>query len=175
MNKRGQPVKNENIDTRVLIDFLNESPERWEGVKCSALIAMKNGKKVEDICEIVGITRETLRTWRKSFENEGTNGLKLKKRQGRPSKLDLEQQLSLKNALMKTPEELGFQQAIWDGNLVCVYLKKNFNIKLELRAAQNWMKKLGFTRQYPRRKYIKADAAEREKFKKKIRQSFLKK
>jgi hypothetical protein len=45
MNKRGQPVKNENIDTQVLIDFLNESPQRWEGVKCPALIAMKNGKK----------------------------------------------------------------------------------------------------------------------------------
>jgi transposase len=87
-----------------------------------------------------------LRTWRKSFEREGANGLKLKKRQGRPPKLDFEQKMSLKNALIKMPEEMGFQQAILDGNLVCVYLPKKFNIKFKLRAAQNWMKKLGCTR-----------------------------
>lgn len=69
-------------------------------------------KKAENICEIVGVGRETLRTWRKSFESEGANELKLKKRQGRPPELDFEQQMSLKNALIKTPEELGFQQAM---------------------------------------------------------------
>jgi len=174
MKKRGQPVKNKNIDIEVLKSFLNESPERWEGVKCSALIAMKNGKDVQDICEIVGITRETLRNWRQSFENKGTSGLKSEKPSGRPPKLNPNMQEALKAALLKTPEELGYQQAIWDGNLVCVYLKDKFKIEIKPRAAQYWMKKLGFTRQYPRRKYIKADPVEQEKFKKKIKKSFLK-
>jgi len=131
MKKRGQPVKNKNIDTQVLIDFLNESPKRWEGVKCSALIAMKNGKDVNDICEIIGVSRETLRNWRQSFESEGVNGLKSKARPGRPPRLNSAAQEGLKAALMKTPEELGYQQAIWDGNLVCVYLKEKFGVKIK--------------------------------------------
>lgn len=175
MKKRGQPAKIENIDVQALMNFLSESPERWEGVKCTALIALKNGKCVEDICKIIGITREALRKWRISFEREGVNGLKIKKSKGRPPKLNQEHQSALKEALMKTPEELGFQQAIWDGNLVCEFLKKEFCVAIKPRSAQYWMNKLGFSRQYPRRKYVKADVAAQEKFKKNIKQKFLKK
>ena len=96
-----------------------------------------------------------MRNWRQSFESEGVNGLKSKARPGRPPRLNSAAQVSLKAALMKTPEKLGYQQAIWDGNLVCVYLKEKFGVKIKSRSAQNWMKKLGFTRQYPRRKYIR--------------------
>jgi len=97
----------------------------------------------------LNITRESIRVWRNQFQEEGLAALVGgKKRKGRNSKFTNE----IKAALMKTldtpPEDLGFQQKIWDGKLVVEYLKKEWKITVSVRTAQNWINKLGIRKNY---------------------------
>jgi transposase len=164
MNKRGKPVDISAINIADLEEWIKSSPDRISAVKCQALIALSKGVSVSNVCVVLDVTRETLSQWRKRLSLEGVNGLCLKTGQGRKSGLTQQIEDDLKVQLLKTPSELGYSQAIWDGKLVCKYLSEKHSHTIAVRTAQDWLIKIGFTRQRPRYQFNKADAELNEKF-----------
>jgi transposase len=79
----------------------------------------------------------------------------------------------LKNTVIKSPEESGYKQAVWDGKLICRFLEEKRDIQISVRTSQNWLKKINFTRQKPRKKYEKGNIEEIEAFKKKVEEETL--
>ncbi|HAW49816.1 TPA: hypothetical protein DCX16_02550 [bacterium] len=168
MNTKGRPPKTEGIDVFALQSWMSLNPSRWEGVKCQALIALANRERVSTICRILNVSRESLRLWRKAVENKGPQGLTSRPRKGRPPRLTKEVQQDLKEAVLKPPSFFNYSKSIWDGKLVCRYLLEKHNIQIKIRAAQYWLNKLGFSRQRPRHKLIKADPVKQTIFKETI-------
>jgi transposase len=83
---------------------------------------------------------------------------------GRKTGLTNEIKKDLKRVVLKPPMKMGYTQAIWDGKLVCDYLEKNHSIEIAVRTAQDWLKKVGFTRQRPRYEFKKTDKIANAKF-----------
>lgn len=73
--------------------------------------------------------------------------------------------------LLKTPSELGYTQAIWDGKLVCKYIKEKYSLTIAVRTSQDWLHKIGFTRQRSRYSFNKADIELNEQFKADIKKN----
>ncbi len=160
---KGRKAKTDQIKVAELEEWIAKDINRSLGVRCQALIALKKKIGVNIICKVLGISRECLRLWRKTVEAEGF--IKHPKT-GRKSELTEEIRILLKEILLESPEKLGYKQVIWDGKLICKFLEEKKQIIISVRTAQNWLKKIGFTRQKPRKKYKKGDDMEIEAFKK---------
>lgn len=162
----GRKAKTELINISELKEWIQKDINRISGVKCQALISLKNNVSVNDICKVLGVTRESIRLWRKTIEAEGPEGFIKHPKPGRNSGLTKEIEITLKEALSLNPEKYGYRQAIWDGKLVCKFLFEIKGITISVRTAQYWLKEIGLTRQRPRKKYKQTDEAEIEAFKK---------
>jgi len=165
--RRGRKAKTEAINISELNEWLQKDINRSAGIKCQALISIKNNVSVSDVCKVLGVTRECVRLWRKTIEKDGPEGFVKYRKTGRKSALTYEIKLLLQSALTESPQTLGYNQAVWDGKLVCKFLMEKQKINISVRTAQNWLNEINFTRQRPRKKYSKENKEEIEIFKKK--------
>jgi len=171
MKTRGKPVDISSINVAELQKWLKAEPERNIALKCQALIALAKGVSVKSVCIVLDISRESLSQWRKLVSNEGIIGFRQKSGRGRKSGLTKQIEEDLKVQLLKTPSELGYKQAIWNGKLVCKYLAEKYSKIIAVRTAQDWLKKIGLTRQRPRYHFNKADPELNEKFKTEVKKN----
>jgi len=155
------------INEELLNQWLKKEVNRTAGIKCQALISLKNGVSVSDICKVLGVTRESIRLWRKTIEKDGPDGFIKHHKTGKRSGLTEEIKILLKTSVIQSPEQFNYKQTVWDGKLVCRFLKEKKGIIISVRTAQNWLKKINFTRQKPRKKYKKGNDEEIKSFKKK--------
>lgn len=163
----GRKAKTERINIEELNKWIALNSNRKAGIKCQALISLKKGVSVNDVCKVLYISRESVRLWRKIVETEGPNGFIMRPKTGRKSGLTEDIKTFLKASILKSPSELGYKQAIWDGKLMCKLLNEKKGIKISIRTSQYWLRKIGFTRQMPRKKYKNSNDTENEAFKKK--------
>jgi len=164
MKTRGKPVDISAINADELKRWIQDDTNRQNAIKCQALIALTKNISVNAVCTVLGVTRETLSQWRKRIAKEGIVGLTAKAGKGRKTSLTKQIEEDLKVQLLKTPSELGYTQAIWDGKLVCKYIKEKYSLTIAVRTSQDWLRKIGFTRQRPRYSFNKADQNLNEQF-----------
>ncbi len=164
--KRGRKAITNSINEVELNEWIKLDLNRSAGIKCQALISLKNNVSVTNICKVLGVTRECVRLWRKTIEKDGPEGFIKYPKTGKTSGLTEEIKTLLKTVVVQSPEKLNYKQVIWDGKLVCRFLSDNKNVKISVRTAQNWLKAINFTRQKPRKKFKQANEDEIETFKK---------
>ncbi len=141
--KLGKPVDISGIDPQELKNWIKQDKTRWVAIKCQSLIALSNGASVTEVCNVLDVTRESLRVWRNRFKSEGTQGLIAQKRKGKKSHLTMEVRDDLKNVTLKSPVEFGYGEKYWNGKLIRSYLKENWGIEIAIRTVQNWLLKTG--------------------------------
>jgi len=171
VSTRGRKAKTDSLNIDELKDWIMKDINRSAGIKCQALISLKSNVSVNDICKVLGVTRESVRLWRKTIETDGPEGFIKYLKTGRKSGLSQDVKALINSAVIESPEKLNYKQAIWDGKLICRLLKEKLNIEISVRTAQNWLKELGLTRQRPRKMYIKGNEEEIEAFKKSRRRN----
>lgn len=162
----GRKAKTECINISELENWIKADLNRLASIKCQALISLKKNVKVKDICKVLGVSRESVRTWRIRVENEGPDGFIKHPKTGRKSGLTDEIKEFLKVAVTQPTGKYNYKQAVWDGKLVCRLLEEKKGIEISVRTAQNWLHKIGLSRQKPRKKYKQGDDVEIKTFKK---------
>lgn len=151
--KEGQAIVSESADNK----FVH---------RVSMVNLMLAGISAETLSQYCGDSKRTLISWVQKVDNEGWNSLLAKKQEGRPKRLNGEQEELIRNALMNDPAEAGYN--VWDGPSLSDYILKTFNVTLGVRACQNLMHRLGFSlirpQTYP--SLENPDDTAREEFKK---------
>ena len=147
--------------------FIKNDINRQAGIKCQALLSLKNNVSISDVCKVLGVTRESVRLWRKTLEKDGPDGFVKYHKTGRISKLTPAIEDFIKASIILAPSNFGYHQSIWDGKLLCKLLLEKQNTSIGVRAAQNWLKKIGFSRQTPRKKLKQGCVDDIDAFKKK--------
>jgi transposase len=79
-------------------------------------------------------------------------------RAGRPMRLTEMQIQSLAKDMVRSPEEFGYDQAIWDGALLGHHLENTFHVTLGVRQCQRIFHHLGMRLLRPRTSPKGADA-----------------
>lgn len=171
MKKRGQPVDISAINVTELEQWIHQDITRVNAIKCQALLALTKDVSVESVCAVLGTTRETLRQWRKRIAKKGIQGLDIISGRGRKTRLTKKIKNDLKRVVLKPPIKTGYNQAIWNGKLVCKYLSDKYSMEIAVRTAQDWLNKIGFTRQRPRYKFNKTDEVENARFEEEIKKN----
>ena len=142
-NKPGKPVDISGINPQELKDWIRQDETRWTAIKCQSLIALYNGVSVTQVCNVLNVTRESLRVWRNQLKREGTQGLISHQKKGRKSCLTPEVEDDLKKIILKSPDEYGYEEKYWNAKLIGLYLKKNWGIEIAIRTTQSWLLKTG--------------------------------
>ncbi len=130
------------INITEVMDWLN-SDDRAKGIiKCQAIISLYNGNSMQDVCAVLGITRETVRKWKERLRQGGIASLLSVRKVGKRSRISAEQQRELENILKHRPSKYGFDGKKWTGQILKTYLQKKWKIKIGVRAAQLWLKQM---------------------------------
>lgn len=171
MKKKGRPIDLSGINPEKLQAWINQDRTRKDAIKCQSLISLTKGVSVTNVCKVLGVTRETVSQWRRRLRKEGIKFLERLSNQGRKSQLTESMKRLIKSHVLKSPNKSGYQQALWDGKLVCKLVKDQKGLVISVRTAQYWLKKIGFSWQRPRKRFKRANKKEKQEFKDAIKKN----
>ena len=125
-----------------------------------------SGMSRKEAAEAAGMDRQTLRDWVIRYNAHGVDGLQDCGRDGRPPRLDLQEQAELIRIVLAGPDP--------ETDGISAYTREDLVRMCETRFGKSFhpssmgrlLKRLGFSRQKARPSHPKKDAAEAEAFKK---------
>lgn len=140
--KRGRNVDISGININEIKTWINTNKFVKTIIKCQSIIALSNGVAMNNVCAVMGTTRESVRKWKVELRKYGLSGLVKEKKVGKRSKLTNEKKSELKKILKSSPRKYGYDKNRWTGLLVKNIVGEKWNLNISIRSAQLWLKKI---------------------------------
>ena len=128
--------------------------ERWH-----ALWLLCRGLTASATAEALGRDAHTIGRWATAFNEGGPAALIFEQSGGSPPALREEQQAELQAAVQKTPATAGIALANWNWKVVWQFLSERFGVSLSRSTCLDYLHRLGFAFQRPKKRLLKADEA----------------
>ncbi len=138
----GRKVDLSGINVQDVAIWLNSNKCVKNAIKCQAIVSLYKGNSMQNVCAVLGITRETVRKWKQKLRKDGIDGLLTEKKVGKRSRISPEQQKELRIILKQKPHRYGFEKNKWSGVIVQNLLETKWGISIGVRTAQIWIQKL---------------------------------
>ena len=151
-----------------LMSVLQRAYERGDvrGVKqISAILRIHEGQKVKFVAELLGVTVQTGYNWLKAFLLEGCASFQLKRSPGRKPRLSKAQKQELKQCLLSSPTDHGYDCGCWNSLLVQDLIYKKWGVLYHRGYICNLLHNLGFSWQKARFVSDHLDHAKRKEWK----------
>ena len=125
---------------------------------------IKQGIKKGEVAQLLGVNKNTVSNWWKSYTARGRAGLSEKKR-GAPSEakklLSTAQEKAIQKMLIDTmPDQLKLDYALWTRKAVQELVKREFDISLAVNTMGDYLRRWGFTPQKPKKRAYEQRPAE---------------
>ena len=157
-------ITNKTVTREALLQMAEKIPGAWIGFRIAAILMILQGWRSTQIAELFDVTRWSVVKWIQKVNAQGVSGLEEGDRPGRPSRIDESVQKELEKALERDPREFGLKRNRWDGIVVVEYLERVHGVKLHVRQAQRWIRRLGFSLRRPIYRYAQATTEGVEEF-----------
>ncbi|WP_028316587.1 helix-turn-helix domain-containing protein [Desulfatibacillum aliphaticivorans] len=120
---------------------------------------------IGNVAEVMGVAKETIWRWAKSYEKDGMEGLYPKPRRAKSSKLSPKQKQEVLQWIdnCETPEG---KPVHWTLERLRQSIKDHYGITLGINTIWVWLRKEGCKLKTPRPRHYKGDAAAQADFKK---------
>ncbi|MBI1759661.1 MAG: IS630 family transposase [Actinobacteria bacterium] len=123
-----------------------------------AVQLMEQGRSVEEITDILGVSRSSVFDWQRKYRVGGLAALSTKFASGRPTTLSEEQMTQLCSLLVgKDPRRYGLGFALWTRKLVGELIHQRFGHRLSPMTVGRILRKLGMSPQRPVYRATQAD------------------
>ena len=143
----------------------------WIGIRIAALLLWLAGWKSTAIAELFGVSRWAVCQWMGLANAQGLRSVQPHPAPGRKPRLSPAVQKQLELALQAPPEQFGLDRTRWDGVLVVEYLRRFHQVELQVRQAQRYVRRLGFTLQMPSYRYLQATRKGVAKFQRAVKKN----
>jgi transposase len=118
--------------------------------RVSACEALENGVSVDDIAEVLKVSRSSIFEWQKTYRARGSDALRTKKTRGPKSKLDDGQLSQLYRLIVgNDPRQLSFGLALWTRGMIQELIFRQFGVRLSLARVGVVLANLGLSAQRP--------------------------
>jgi len=128
----------------------------------------KKSKKILEIADIVGVSRNTVGIWLKKYESDGLRSLQNKKRgrkYGEQRTLTKEQEREVQKLIQdKTPDQLKMAFALWNRKAIKELIFRLYSIVMPIRTVGDYLKRWGFTPQRPLKRAYEQSPAKIQKW-----------
>ena len=144
MNKTkvGRPVDLSGINISEIENWISINGISRKILICQSIISLNNGASMSNVCDVLGVTRESVRLWKEQFRKSGLQGVLKEKKVGKRSKLNTEKKEELKKVVKLSPKKQGYKTKKWSGVLIQDYALKMWEYEISLRTAQLWLAKV---------------------------------
>lgn len=115
------------------------------------------GKEPVDIAASLKVDDQTVRRWRRVWQQHGRDGLRSKAHPGRRALMSEDQRQALVQMLLKPPTENGFNKHIWTTSMIAALIEREFKITYHPDRVGVILHTLGFTWQKPQRRARERD------------------
>ena len=149
-------ITNKSITRESLLKMAEKIPGAWIGLRIAAMILILEGWKSTQVASLFDVSRWSVVKWIQKVNDQGIQGIEEGQRSGRPSRMNKEIEKDLEDALSRDPREFGLKRNRWDGIVVVEYIERVHGVKIKVRQAQRWIKRLGFSLKMPIYKYAQA-------------------
>lgn len=140
--KTGRPVDISGINIEEIEEWMYSNKISRKILICQSIISLNNGVPMKDVCNVLGVTRESVRLWKGQFRQYGLQGVLKEKKVGKRSKLNVAQKEELKFIVKCSPRKQGYKTKKWTGLLIQDFVLKNWKLEISLRTAQLWLSKV---------------------------------
>ena len=164
-------ITNKSVTREALLEMAEKIPGAWVGIRIAALLLLLEGWKSSQIARLFGLTRWSVVRWIEGVNEKGVLAVEAKRQPGRPCRLDEQIQRALEKDLEKSPRALGLKRNRWDGVVVVEYLERIHGVRLKVRQAQRWIRRLGFSLRQPIYRYAQATTEGVEEFRKTVKKT----
>ena len=127
-------------------------------VRLRALLLIHEGKTLEQVGQILEVARSTVQRWIERYRCNGVTGLLVRgPYQGKKPRLSLDQKREVAVMVREGPENSGLDTGVWTAPIIADLVKRRFGIGYSPSQIRRLLHELGFSLQYPRQEYSKAD------------------
>jgi len=141
-NKVGRPVDIFGINIYELEVWMDSNKLARKSLICQSIIALNKDVPMKEVCNVLGVTRESVRLWKEQLRREGLDGLLKEKKVGKRSMLNQIKKEELREIVRLSPKKQGYKTKNWTGLLVKHLVLKKWRFKISLRTAQLWLSKI---------------------------------
>lgn len=156
-----------NKDMRIAIkqEIIRSEDSRYDH-RLHGVLLVSAGHSCYDVAKWFGHSPRSVHHWIQRFNKYGFAGLQDTPRPGRPSQLSPKIRRGVEKHLRKSPQQLGYQQNLWDGKLLSHHFKKFYQIDVGVRQCQRIFHEFGFRYRKPRPIIAQSDPAREKAYKK---------
>jgi transposase len=135
-------------------DITYKEMRRIQGVEM-----YKRGFTQDVVAETFGVDQGTVSRWVKREKEGGRDALKSKPIPGLTPRLNDNQKEKLKELLLKSPKEFGFEAELWTSPMVSWLIKDQFGVKYHPGHVRKLLHAIGMSSQKPVKRATQRDEA----------------
>lgn len=139
MKKSGRKVDLSGISIDEIELWMQNCKQSESVLKCQVILALSRNAKMQEVCNVMGVTRESVRLWKEQLRKGGLPEMLKKGKVGKRSKLTSSKLKELKNIIKRTPKDYELNGNKWTGVLVQKIVSKKWNMKISIRTAYLWL------------------------------------
>ena len=132
---------------------------QMEARRLAAAKDLLAGVSQVEVARKYGVKPPSVNVWKRRLEQEGIDGLRLRPKSGRPTKLSKADGERLVKALLASPRAAGFQTDVWTGPQVKRFVAAKFGVDFHEKSVPRVLRDLGFRLRMPDREAIEKDPA----------------
>ncbi len=138
----GRPVDITGININEIELWMKNNKSRNSIIICQSILALNQDATMTEVCHVMGVTRETIRIWKEKLRHGGLDQVLLEKKVGKRSKLNIQRESILREAVKKSPGNYGYSHTKWSGKLVQQFAADQWKLPIGLRTAHQWLVKV---------------------------------
>ena len=135
------------------IDLRTSGKEARETIRKTAIRMLGQGKSQTEVCELLGVNKNSVSSWKKKHQKDGIKGLKEKskgKTIGAFRLISQEQEKQIQKLITdKMPDQLKLPFALWTRKAIKEVIEREYGVKIALRTISDYLKRWGYTPQKP--------------------------
>ena len=135
------------------------SPQEQFQIRKTIIRMMKQGKTNTEIAEALGVSERHVRATKKSYQENGMAGIRLKqrgRRDGEKRNLTPEQEKEIKGIIIdKNPEQMKLKGCLWTRKNIQELIGRKYKINMPLSTLGYYLQRWGFSVQRPIKKAYK--------------------
>jgi transposase len=129
-----------------------------------ALALIMGGQPAKHVAQQVGRSRGTVEDWVRRFNAHGLAGLHPTFRGQPGTRLTPPELAQLKAAVQRPPRPVGLKTGTWTRKVVAAFVKRACGNTISAATARRYLHRLGFGRQRPRQRCVRAKPAAQRAF-----------
>ena len=134
-------------------DFRTLSKDARNALRRRAIILLNRGKTQTEVSEIIGVRKNTVGKWKKTYLSGGLKEVSEKirgRKKGLKRTLSMEQEQELQRDIIdRHPEQLKLAFALWTRAAVHELIYTKYRIRMPIRTVGEYLKRWGFTPKKP--------------------------